>query len=175
MRKHRHFAAVIGVALVLGLLAQRSATAQSPTHLDRLPSSHSSVVGVRLESVRVHIQSLTGHPASAAWEDPLLALTTAVTPLPPAPSSPPATAPPPATAGGVWAELRQCESGDDYAEDTGNGYFGAYQFSLATWEGLGYSGLPSDAPPAAQDQAAQLLQARSGWGQWPNCSSRLGL
>ncbi len=77
--------------------------------------------------------------------------------------------------GGVWAELRQCESGGNYADNTGNGYYGAYQFSLPTWESLGLSGLPSDASPATQDAAAAELQARSGWGQWPACSARLGL
>jgi hypothetical protein len=81
----------------------------------------------------------------------------------------------PAPAGGVWAELRACESGGNYAEDTGNGYYGAYQFALSTWEGLGFSGLPSDAPPAVQDQAAEELQAAYGWGQWPACSAELGL
>ncbi len=89
-----------------------------------------------------------------------------------APATTPASG---AVAGGVWARLRQCESGGNYSDDTGNGYYGAYQFSLATWHGVGYSGLPSSAPPAVQDQAAQKLQARSGWGQWPACSRRLGL
>ena len=32
-------------------------------------------------------------------------------------------------AGGVWLQLRECESGDNYAENTGNGFYGAYQFS----------------------------------------------
>jgi multidrug efflux pump subunit AcrA (membrane-fusion protein) len=77
--------------------------------------------------------------------------------------------------GGVWLELRDCESGDNYATDTGNGYYGAYQFLLSTWEDLGFSGLPSSASPATQDQAAQELQARSGWGQWPACAAELGL
>jgi type IV secretory pathway VirB10-like protein len=81
----------------------------------------------------------------------------------------------PDPSGGVWAELRQCESGGDYSDDTGNGYYGAYQFSLSTWESLGYSGLPSDAPPSEQDAAAQQLQAQSGWGQWPACAAELGL
>lgn len=93
-----------------------------------------------------------------------------VTPV--APATTPASG---AVIGGVWAGLRQCESGGNYSDNTGNGYYGAYQFSLATWQGLGYSGLPSSAPPAVQDQAAQKLQARSGWGQWPACSRRLGL
>ena len=89
----------------------------------------------------------------------------------------PTTAPaaPGTPLGGVWAELRRCESGGNYAEDTGNGYYGAYQFSPVTWSALGFPGLPSDAPPAMQDQAAQELQARSGWGQWPSCSRQLGL
>ena len=75
----------------------------------------------------------------------------------------------------MWAALRQCESSGNYADNTGNGYYGAYQFSLPTWQSLGLSGLPSDAPPSVQDQAAHELQARSGWGQWPVCSRRLGL
>jgi len=96
------------------------------------------------------------------------------------PSAAPAAPPPPSPAPsggspGVWAELRQCESGGDYAEDSGNGYYGAYQFALGTWQSLGYGGLPSQAAPAVQDQAAQRLQARSGWGQWPACAAKLGL
>ncbi|MHB1988734.1 MAG: transglycosylase family protein [Acidimicrobiales bacterium] len=89
--------------------------------------------------------------------------------------SPPPPPPPVVPAGGVWYELRICESGDNYATNTGNGYYGAYQFSLQTWYGLGYSGLPSDAPPAVQDEAAAQLQARSGWYQWPQCAAELGL
>ncbi len=80
-----------------------------------------------------------------------------------------------APAGGVWYELRMCESGNNYSENTGNGYYGAYQFALSTWYGLGFTGLPSNAPPAVQDEAAAQLQAQSGWGQWPACSAALGL
>ena len=77
--------------------------------------------------------------------------------------------------GDVWARLRQCEAGGNYAANTGNGYYGAYQFKLSTWRGLGYGGYPHEAAPAVQDEAAHRLQARSGWGQWPACSRRLGL
>jgi len=73
-----------------------------------------------------------------------------------------------------WAALRQCESGGNYATDTGNGYYGAYQFSASTWHSLGHSGLPSQASAATQDQAAQQLAQRSGSSQWPSCSSQLG-
>jgi hypothetical protein len=71
--------------------------------------------------------------------------------------------------------LRVCESDDNYQDDTGNGYYGAYQFALSTWEGLGYSGLPSDAPPPQQDGAAYQLYQRDGWSQWPECAAMLGL
>jgi hypothetical protein len=78
-------------------------------------------------------------------------------------------------AGGVWLQLRQCESGDNYAENTGNGYYGAYQFSQGTWTSLGYPGRPDQGSPAMQDKAAMQLQAAAGWGQWPACSAALGL
>ncbi len=68
--------------------------------------------------------------------------------------------------GGVWACIRQAESSGNYADNTGNGYYGAYQFLESTWLSVGGSGLPSDAPPAEQDMRAQMLQQRSGWGQW---------
>lgn len=71
--------------------------------------------------------------------------------------------------------LRMCESGDNYQDNTGNGYYGAYQFSPSTWDGLGYSGLPSDAPPPEQDQAAVRLEQADGWRAWPACAAMLGL
>jgi hypothetical protein len=74
----------------------------------------------------------------------------------------------------VWARLRHCESGGRYDINTGNGFYGAYQFVLSTWRGLGYPGMPHTATPEMQDEAARKLQARSGWGQWPVCSRRIG-
>jgi hypothetical protein len=74
-----------------------------------------------------------------------------------------------------FAQLRQCESGGNYATDTGNGFYGAYQFDLRTWHGLGYSGKPSDAGKSTQDAAAASLQAQRGWQPWPACSRKLGL
>jgi hypothetical protein len=73
------------------------------------------------------------------------------------------------------AKLRSCESGGNYQANTGNGYYGAYQFALGTWQSLGFSGRPDQADPATQDAAVRKLQARSGWGQWPACSRRYGL
>jgi len=94
-----------------------------------------------------------------------------------APAPARAPAPAPAAASGddaVWQRLRNCEAGGRYDRNSGNGYYGAYQMSAGTWHSLGYSGLPHQAPPEVQDQAARKLQARSGWGQWPACSRRVG-
>ena len=75
----------------------------------------------------------------------------------------------------AFAALRKCESGGNYKIATGNGYYGAYQFDPRTWRSLGYTGLPSDAAPEVQDEAARKLLAKAGWGQWPACSRKLGL
>lgn len=75
-------------------------------------------------------------------------------------------------------KLRTCESGGNYADNTGNGYYGAYQFSLGTWQRLGYSGLPSDASPSEQDQAIVQNTNRSGGGlasQNPGCYYKTGI
>jgi hypothetical protein len=71
-------------------------------------------------------------------------------------------------AGGWAAAVRQRESGGNYATNTGNGYYGAYQFDLQTWRGVGGSGLPSDATPAEQDMRAQMLYNQRGCSPWPN-------
>lgn len=73
----------------------------------------------------------------------------------------------------VWAALRNCESGGRYDLNTGNGYYGAYQFALGTWQRLGYPGYPHQATAAMQDQAAKRLQATQGWGPWPECARRI--
>jgi hypothetical protein len=74
----------------------------------------------------------------------------------------------------IWQRLRNCEAGGRYDRNSGNGYYGAYQMSAGTWRSLGYTGLPHQAPAEVQDAAARKLQARSGWGQWPACSRRVG-
>lgn len=86
-----------------------------------------------------------------------------------------AAAPASAPAAGVWGQLAACESGGNPATNTGNGYYGAYQFTASTWRSVGGSGLPSEASMEEQTARAQALQARSGWGQWPACTAKLGL
>lgn len=93
---------------------------------------------------------------------------------PPAPRPAVAASPLPGIADDVFAKLRRCESGGRYGANSGNGYYGAYQFSAAAWRSLGYGGLPHEASPETQDEAARRLQSRGGWRQWPACSRRIG-
>ena len=73
------------------------------------------------------------------------------------------------------AAIRSCESNNDYGANTGNGYYGAYQFSATTWSWLGYGGWPHEAPPSVQDEAAVALYNIYGWTPWPSCARMLGL
>lgn len=75
----------------------------------------------------------------------------------------------------AWEELAQCESGGNWADDTGNGYYGGLQFSQSAWEGVGGVGKPSDASRDEQILRGKLLQERRGWAPWGACSRELGL
>ncbi len=76
---------------------------------------------------------------------------------------------------GIWDQLAACESGGNWSINTGNGFYGGLQFTLATWLSVGGTGYPNQASREEQIARAQILQARSGWGNWPACASKLGL
>lgn len=84
------------------------------------------------------------------------------------------TAAPASASGDPFAAIRQCESGGNYSTNTGNGFYGAYQFTQQTWSSLGYPGRPDQASPAMQDQAARQLAATSGYQNWPVCGAGFG-
>jgi hypothetical protein len=65
-----------------------------------------------------------------------------------------------------WYRLRMCESGNNYAINTGNGYYGAYQFDLSTWRSVGGTGYAHQASPAVQDALALKLWQQRGWSPW---------
>jgi hypothetical protein len=65
--------------------------------------------------------------------------------------------------------LRVCESSNRYHINTGNGYYGGYQFAVTTWRGLGYKGRPDRAQPRFQDAATLKLHNKRGWAPWPSC------
>jgi uncharacterized protein YabE (DUF348 family) len=77
---------------------------------------------------------------------------------------------------GVWDRLAECESGGNWATNTGNGYYGGLQFSLSTWQAYGGTGLPSNHSRETQIAiATKLRDASGGYGAWPGCAAKLGL
>ncbi|MGK2868339.1 MAG: transglycosylase family protein [Mycobacterium sp.] len=89
----------------------------------------------------------------------------------------PGTEVPPVSNGHVWNALAGCESGGNWAINTGNGYFGGVQFDQNTWErqgGLRYAQRADLATREEQIAIAEVTRARQGWGAWPTCSARLG-
>lgn len=81
-----------------------------------------------------------------------------------------------ADGGTVWDALAQCESGGNWAINTGNGYYGGLQFNLGTWQAYGGSGLPSNASRETQIAiATKVRDASGGYGAWPGCAASLGL
>jgi len=76
----------------------------------------------------------------------------------------------------VWDRLAQCESGGNWAINTGNGYYGGLQFSLSTWRGYGGPGYPHQQSRETQIAiATKVRDANGGYGSWPHCSQQLGL
>jgi Transglycosylase-like domain/Putative peptidoglycan binding domain len=69
--------------------------------------------------------------------------------------------------------IAQCESGGDPTAVSPDGrYRGKYQFARETWESLGGTGDPAEAPEAEQDQRAAMLMERQGPEAWPVCSKQ---
>jgi hypothetical protein len=65
--------------------------------------------------------------------------------------------------------IAACESGGDPTTDTGNGFYGKYQFTLDTWSAVGGSGNPAHASEGEQDRRAAMLYAQAGASPWPVC------
>ena len=84
-----------------------------------------------------------------------------------------------------WLGVRNCESHNNYAINTGNGFYGAYQFTISSWDWV--AGLigrpdligvrPDLAAPWDQDRLAQALAfevAGGGLQHWPVCGRFYG-
>jgi len=87
------------------------------------------------------------------------------------PYQPPAGTATARATGAPLSSIRACESGGNYSTNTGNGFYGAYQFDLQTWQSVGGSGLPSNASPAEQDKRAAILYSQRGSSPWPVCGN----
>jgi len=83
-------------------------------------------------------------------------------------------APASAATTGQWDAVAQCESGGNYAINTGNGFYGGLQFTLSTWAAYGGRGAPQNASRSEQIAVAERVLAGQGKGAWPVCGTGLG-
>jgi hypothetical protein len=165
--------AIVGLALILAACGQQTPTATVAVFA---PAAHETRLGVLAEqrdATRVEERA----SRSRTSEGTVQRTEPAPKPVTRRPAAP-WRGTPLGTSSGAWPCIRFHESGGNYRRNSGNGYYGAYQFLPATWNtatrGAGYpqyaNGRADLAPPAVQDAAAVWLQARSGWGQWPQTS-----
>ena len=90
----------------------------------------------------------------------------------PQPAAAPA-APSYSSGGSAWDRIAACESGGNWAANTGNGYYGGLQFSLGTWQAYGGSGRPDQNSREQQIAVAERVRAaEGGYGAWPVCGAR---
>lgn len=77
----------------------------------------------------------------------------------------------------TWDRVAQCESGGNWAINTGNGFQGGLQFTPSTWAGFGgnqFAPSANQATRAEQIMIAERVLAQQGWGAWPVCSRKAG-
>ncbi len=102
------------------------------------------------------------------------------TPARPAPARPKPAPQPPAVprsssgSGGTvnWDAIAACESGGDWAANTGNGFEGGLQFTASTYHAYGGVGHAYNASRAEQIAVAERVLAGQGIGAWPVCGRR---
>lgn len=73
-----------------------------------------------------------------------------------------------------WDAIAACESGGNWATNTGNGYHGGLQFSPSTWSSHGGGEFAPTADQATREQqiaVAERVLASQGIGAWPTCGA----
>ncbi|MFF0479300.1 transglycosylase family protein [Streptomyces sp. NPDC004284] len=71
-----------------------------------------------------------------------------------------------------WDAVAQCESGGNWAINTGNGFYGGLQFTNSTWAAFGGTAYAPRADLASKSQQitiAEKVLAGQGKGAWPSC------
>ncbi len=128
---------------------------------------------IKRETQVAQIAQTTPTPATQAVNQPTPTVATpsqAVTPV----SQQPATTPNSLNEAQINF-LGTCESGMTAGRNSGNGYYGAFQFSLGTWNRMGTGYERADlAPLDVQKDAVQRLVAGSSvFGQFPGCAAKM--
>lgn len=68
-----------------------------------------------------------------------------------------------------WDAIAACESGGNWAINTGNGFSGGLQFTPSTWRAYGGQGAAQNASREQQIAVAERVKQGQGLGAWPVC------
>jgi hypothetical protein len=175
-----------GIALLAPLAARSAAPVAAPIEEHLLTVEEVPAPAVDVNRGTLASRATSAEPASSATAEDL-----EVGPAPTPGSAPmeatlysvaapPAPAAPAVTYSGtsVWDDLARCESGGNWAINTGNGYYGGLQFSHGTWLAYGggeFAEYPHQATREEQIIVAERLRAARGYAPWPACRAKLGL
>ena len=185
-----------GIALIAPLAARSAApvpieirdqlltVAEAPAAtVDRTTLSSRDGGSLALGAAQDSAEALQEVPVPTPASAPMEATLHVVPTPPPTPAPVVAAAPAPqrvVTYNGttVWDDLARCESGGNWAINTGNGYYGGLQFSHPTWHGYGggeFAEYPHEATREEQIVVAERLRDARGYQPWPACRLKLGL
>ena len=141
------------------------------TNRHQIANPDAIVAGERLRLSTWHPRKAWLRRAAMAAEGTSLAPASAQGPS----SLPVAATSYPAASGGVnWAAIAACESGGNWSDNTGNGFYGGLQFSEGTWLAYGggqYASTAAGASQAQQIAVAERVLAGQGIGAWPVCGA----
>lgn len=77
---------------------------------------------------------------------------------------------------GVWDRIAECESGGNWATNTGNGYYGGLQMNMQFWHSYGGDEFASRPDLASREQqivvAERARDSGRGYRPWPVCGAR---
>ena len=139
----------------------------------QVPNPNVIAAGQRLRlPASGQVSASMARAAQAAIPAPVAAAS--VSQAAPAAAAPVSTAAPASSGGANWSAIAACESGGNWSDNTGNGFYGGLQFTEQTWLGYGggqYASSANQASAAQQIAVAQGYCAGQGIGAWPVCGA----
>jgi hypothetical protein len=144
---------------------------------DKIPNPNIIRTGMNLDITGWHVHRawLTRRAMNAIPAPVVHAHITSVVVKHSTPPAAPVAAAPAPSSGVDWYAIAQCESGGNWAANTGNGFYGGLQFTQQTWLAYGggaYAPSANLASPSEQVTVAERVLQGQGIGAWPVCGAR---
>jgi hypothetical protein len=156
--------AVLAVCLVLAHPTPADATDAKP---GPYPVAVSPALDAPLRAISLW-QATTHMLAVQTWQRAVRQATPARAQRP----RPPRSAPTSYAGGTAWDRIAACESGGNWAINTGNSYFGGLQMNMAFWHAHGGDAYASRPDLASREQQIVVAERAGSTAPWPVCGAR---